>query len=101
MLPKALKLKPKLIALYALTIIMPLMVVILITVDVSGGKIIEQTTQMTQSTVNQTCRNVMEILKRYIGVANRLCYTDATLRRLLSVTTDYPRVIDGINAYEA
>ncbi|MBB6732199.1 cache domain-containing sensor histidine kinase [Cohnella zeiphila] len=94
-----LNLRAKLILLYFLTIFIPLLVTGQIILSVSGKKIIEQTTSITQESSTQTALNVQDRLGGYVDIVNRLS-VDQTLINYLNPDRVYASELESIDAYD-
>ncbi len=92
------KLKTKLLLLYFLTIFIPLLVTGQIILSVSGSKIIEQTTNITQDSSRQAATNIQTLLNEYIDIVNRLSF-DQTLNNYLNPERVYKDELESIDAY--
>jgi two-component system sensor histidine kinase YesM len=93
-----LNLRTKLIILYFLTIFIPLLVTVQIILSVSGKKIIEQTTNITQESSQQTAINIQVLLNQYVDIVNRLSY-DQELNNYLNPNRVYKTDLESIDAY--
>ncbi|MBW7458156.1 sensor histidine kinase [Paenibacillus sepulcri] len=94
-----LNLRAKLIILYFLTIFIPLLVTGQVILSMSGKKIIEQTTNITQGSSVQTARNIQTLLSSYVDIVNRLS-VDQTLNNYLNPERVYESELDSIDAYD-
>lgn len=92
------KLKTKLLLLYFLTIFIPLLVTGQIILSVSGSKIIEQTTNITQDNSRQAATNIQTLLNEYVDIVNRLSF-DQTLNNYLNPERVYKDELESIDAY--
>jgi two-component system sensor histidine kinase YesM len=98
---KNLKLKTKFLFLYLLTILLPLFIVSQTVIYISGNKIVDQATLITQENAKQLNRNITNLLRNYIDMSNRMCYYDNALKSYLSTSRKYNDVIENIDAYDA
>lgn len=96
-LPQA-NLRTKLVLLYVLTIVIPLVVIGYIVMSVYGSKVVEQTTSITQENTVQTARNLQVLLAQYVDIVNRLSY-DQQLNDYLTPSRVYKTDLESIDAY--
>jgi two-component system, sensor histidine kinase YesM len=93
-----LNLQGKLLLLYFLTIFVPLLVTGQIILSISGKKIIEQTTSITQEASQQTAKNIQVLLNQYVDIVNRLSF-DQQLNNYLNPSRIYESDLESIDAY--
>jgi two-component system, sensor histidine kinase YesM len=93
-----LNLQGKLLLLYFLTIFVPLLVTGQIILSISGKKIIEQTTSITQEASQQTAKNIQVLLNQYVDIVNRLSF-DQQLNNYLNPSRFYESDLESIDAY--
>jgi two-component system sensor histidine kinase YesM len=91
-------LRSKLVLLYVMTIVIPLVVIGYIVMSVYGNKVIEQTTSITQENTLQTARNIQVMLGQYVDIVNRLSY-DQQLNDYLTPSRVYKSDLESIDAY--
>ena len=96
---KAYSLKAKLILLCIFSIFLPLLIISQLMLTVSENRFIEQTTELTRESANQTKNNIENLLKEYTNVITRMAF-DETLKNYLNPRRDYSNNIDSLDAYQ-
>jgi two-component system sensor histidine kinase YesM len=92
-------LRTKLVLLYVITIVFPLITIGYFIMSVYGSKVIEQTTSITQESTVQTASNIKAMLQQYVDIVNRLSY-DQQLNDYLTPSRVYNNDLESIDAYE-
>lgn len=91
-------LRTKLVLLFVLTIVLPLVTIGYFIMSVYGSKVIEQTTSITQESTVQTASNIKAMLQQYVDIVNRLSY-DQQLNDYLTPSRVYNNDLESIDAY--
>ena len=96
---KKLTLKNKLLFLFFIAVVIPLLIIINITIKMLYNQIVKQTTQIYHTSVQQTASNLKDLLVQNVDISNRYSL-DQKLKTYLDINRSYSSESEILSIYE-